>query len=1557
MLRPKYLFWILLAIAPLVWSCGGGGDGDADSDPTKTTRQGISCEKDPELLDEEWSCYTDDDCPCGSSCSYGTCESECEEEADCANGEVCGPFGRCVSPEISGRIERPSPDLAPQLDVSPAGIELSGLGESHQLQMNLSGAEAPRVVVETPEALEVRCGRDGDWQQRCVFEEIAPGEVPSLIEVRLTDPESAPRGSTLELKVLTEDARQVVPVAIPENGQPPELPPNQTGQYEGWARLAAAGFASRSQSDSLPSPLTDLRVPITATVFEGNQGVHPVAIESGGGTLFADETTAAKLQREGAEGWRLEIPARRYAGPDSPGTDDAEIAVTGIGEDIDWSGGRLEFEYRAQLSGVTTAERPLYVDWSVSLTRTADVPEEASAPSDFEPAPPEIEANTRAQAPGPLAESAEEAFQPIYQWSGGAAVDLAQSFYCAPSGASEGVRFGPSVANNSDGATFAGGELACENGEPPRVFGIASAEILDAADTLETCQSDLRHADAIRGGDSTGALTSEGCVDLARMQAILHEGLQFARSRALGGEPGSNPTSTALGLRALQKWLAFQDFFATEAAQIDDLNAVVPDAERVEQTDHAARLDRLVEGWEILLHPRVAFALEGADPDVLEAPDYRTYLFPDRSYDGRYHDQNVGLPVAILDAAHGHTEFLDHVLDEARRHRVDFETVAPKYSELMRRMLAAFALAQGLYDDVRALGEPSWEEDWQLARKNFGAAIAATQRNFAALERGDNPLGIEEVDLPIYRIGDQKDPGERFYAISDFLIGDASLDGGAVAPSLVGRSRDALEAAREAWVANKKRDLREQVRENERERRLETIRREYGNKIVSLCGNPEWTAETILENADSIDPDQCFLADGCRFDQEELYGRISTANLGYDVCIAGELRKAYGSNVSTDDADTDALIDQLHNLQNLSDGDFGFALETIDKSAGIASLSPTDDSGGGDDLYELDLDALASVDFAIPEGIDPDRLLPIHSKCSAFREHARATRPAEPSNSCQTADDCPLGDVCLPDGSCGRGSDAHTDRDPSCYRGTLGDAAFATLGTARDVDAARSELQENRERYDIAMRSCLIARRGNQAREAAMESHNETMEEMGRTADSVRASNWIVEGAKKTKRRSPPVVSAIANLLTRPAKKAQRRKERKYAAKRAIKQAEREHELTLEELENETEERQCFNDAEMHLVGTRTAALKLDRKSLELSHEIVELQELKRELRRTVEQGQRALQNELERTVSPLQIDFWLDEKIDGYDDRFRIAQRAAYLAVRAVEYEFQASLDQRADVLKSTKPSQLEGVLTDLQSYTSTGTVAGGAPDDALTVVSLRDHLLQLADRSNFPEGFKDLPPQQRFRMFLNSPSHAVYDSEGEYLGQELPFSLGPVGSFDHGDAKGVSLLTGTDCAERVWSINASLQGDELYEGSDTTFSRIVLRKRNTFYSQWCASGDRDDEVQVASTRPERNLFVDPYAAEYSKTAATESVGTGSGERGFTNARISAYFNVPRAEMEDESYFNGDSQELAGRGLYGDYALFFPKETLAEDGGNGLRLENIEDVLLRFDYVSVAKN
>src|SRR5205814_2259966 len=136
-----------------------------------------------------------------------------------------------------------------------------------------------------------------------------------------------------------------------------------------------------------------------------------------------------------------------------------------------------------------------------------------------------------------------------------------------------------------------------------------------------------------------------------------------------------------------------------------------------------------------------------------------------------------------------------------------------------------------------------------------------------------------------------------------------------------------------------------------------------------------------------------------------------------------------------------------------------------------------------------------------------------------------------------------------------------------------------------------------------------------------------------------------------------------------------------------------------------------------------------------------------------------------------LSVDFWLDEKVEAYGAAFRAARRATYLGVLAVEYEYQLSTIERSNVLAATKVSDLSAVLDRLRNIAATGSISGRPPSELHAVVSLRDHLLQLADQSAFPKGMHTLDLNQRFQALLTSPAYAVYNADGTYAGQEIPF------------------------------------------------------------------------------------------------------------------------------------------------------------------------------------------
>jgi hypothetical protein len=386
----------------------------------------------------------------------------------------------------------------------------------------------------------------------------------------------------------------------------------------------------------------------------------------------------------------------------------------------------------------------------------------------------------------------------------------------------------------------------------------------------------------------------------------------------------------------------------------------------------------------------------------------------------------------------------------------------------------------------------------------------------------------------------------------------------------------------------------------------------------------------------------------------------------------------------------------------------------------------------------------------------------------------------------------------------------------------------------------------------------------------------------------------------------------------------------------------------------------CMKDASLAMVGIDTATKRISRAVLESGAKLVQLENAKGTLQAAIVEGREAVAAERDLTVPGLSIEFWLNEKIEAYDAAFRGARRAVYLGVLAVEYEYQVSTPERGNVLAARKVSELRAVLDRLRNLVGTGTVRGRTPSELRAVVSLRDNLLQLASQATFPAGFHQLTEEQRFQLLVTSPQFAVYDANGVYQGQELPFQVAPFSRFRGASTDGIALLTGQDCAERVWSVNAALVGQNLIQG-DSTSTRVTIKKQNRFFSQWCNPAPNSTPFQLSSTRPSRNLFLDPFrdympgspGASPNPAATIEASAEADA---FVSARLQPVVNVSRAEFDDPQYFNGSSRELAGRGLYGAYTLFFPAEILSTGSGNGLRLDRLSDVLLRFDYVSVAQ-
>jgi hypothetical protein len=529
----------------------------------------------------------------------------------------------------------------------------------------------------------------------------------------------------------------------------------------------------------------------------------------------------------------------------------------------------------------------------------------------------------------------------------------------------------------------------------------------------------------------------------------------------------------------------------------------------------------------------------------------------------------------------------------------------------------------------------------------------------------------------------------------------------------------------------------------------------------------------------------------------------------------------------------------------------------------------------------------------------------------------------------------------------------------SCYTGSVGAQVYSTRALVTDIAIARDQLRESSEAYEIAMESCFIQQAGNNQMSAAQQSFETEMNRLGdsKLAADI-ASNWAstagdclatLAGAEKPWSFGLAGGACAAYAIGSVADTAS------LSFENDMGRAERAHENTMMAIEQSTEEARCFKEAELELVGVRAAYLDIKRAQQELSSAYVQTKQTLDTL--TAQYG--AARGDVESAETsavfvPAQSP-WYNEDLNNYERKFRLARRAAYLAVRAVEYEYQMSSTYRTDVLQAETPLDLEQVLTELRQASNTNSVGGARPAELTRVVSLKDHLLQLGDRSqNTPAGWHRLSSTERFRKMLVDPDYEVYQ-DGVFVGRSIPFSIAPLSVLDRGNYQGIPIVSDNSCAERLWSLNATILGDEdkVFGGLNPSVD-VDVKKRNTFYSNYCDSARGD--FQVASVRPTRNLFREPGVGE-----GISSVTGQSEADGYSKARIQARLNVSAQDLSSDSYTDGASSELATRGLYGEYALFIPAISLAptsngQPTGDGLVLNQVDDILLRIDYVSVAR-
>lgn len=1030
------------------------------------------------------------------------------------------------------------------------------------------------------------------------------------------------------------------------------------------------------------------------------------------------------------------------------------------------------------------------------------------------------------------------------------------------------------------------------------------------------------------------ALVDGKCASAARYYYALGLATDADRRRATDPNAPISPLASAATNRLLGRWLSEHAFVAREAAEAERMAQVFRgggDASDPTTVPASQSLGQSLAAWQLILHPRFATALDQMPASLVRAPDYRPLATGAAPVPNADHEQSAPVCLAILETLEAQLALVD-AITEAAALAGDAKAYEPLAQVLRQghvaRSIAADMAARAVADAVaQGLPAPAWLTRYQLDAKNVQALLQRLIFRVDAARLGKNPLGIDAQDTPLYFFGDEATATTRFSAISDFLIGQPG--GSAWVPTMVSRSTTALSDARTSWLAKRDRAVSVKQTVLANEQHLDAIRAKYGEQLGELCGGPSTLGTNeLVEKWTTFDANTCHVRSeltGCSVDTTAYAALMSLEDVKYQLCVVGELRKKYKSGVGLLDPALDGLADAPASLSTAS-----FPAACTNGAHDCLTYSV---SGGAKEIH-----------------VTPGSFLFLKQGVSAAADDYAAAQAT-----CATT--YPTASTSLPSADLLASSPASTN---GCLTGSIGEGVFEIRAIDKDLEIARSELADLSEQYRIAMQSCIIQNAGNGELESAQKGLATTMTVLG----AVKLGADIVStvcGATKDCMSMMQSISAesaaagygLVGFLVgcQAAVIGGAADIASLSLQYSMDTVQQWHDVNVLQISNRTAMKQCANDAELNLVGSRTAMLRVQRANMDLQAAYRRQQSMVASAQGVYDEGKAALYAAEGRTVAPVSHDLWADERIDTFLSDMRVARRVSYLAVRAVEYETQQSLGLGAKVLSATHPKQLQVVLDELWATAATRGVNGKRPTDLKVVLSMRDQLLQLGDKTKLPPSEQTLSPTERFRLILRDARFAVYDAAGVYKGQRIPFEIAPLSALKLGQAEGIPVLSSGDCAERLWSVNASVLGPAaMYKGTAPSFTRVELQKQNTFYSQWCTA--TDTSFQLASVRPSRNLFREP--------GLSSSIGTTTGATGeaseYTTARIEAYFNVDRKTFEADTYANGQTAELAARGLYGKYALFIPAEMLSKDGGGGLVLNQIEDVLLRLDYVSVAR-
>ncbi|RKH33613.1 hypothetical protein D7Y13_05500 [Corallococcus praedator] len=512
----------------------------------------------------------------------------------------------------------------------------------------------------------------------------------------------------------------------------------------------------------------------------------------------------------------------------------------------------------------------------------------------------------------------------------------------------------------------------------------------------------------------------------------------------------------------------------------------------------------------------------------------------------------------------------------------------------------------------------------------------------------------------------------------------------------------------------------------------------------------------------------------------------------------------------------------------------------------------------------------------------------------------------------------------------------------TCYRGELGTARLGITAAAQSLQVARAAWADAQDRYDIASGKCttLVVSQGQRtalraARDAEMirlSGAKETADRIGAGFNSLDRSLGLAEQGAQLGAAAGPVGAAIGAGVGFVVGL--------FGADAADDSVQLQQEIFLTDLEFQGRVdvlnlglavTQCLADARLSMEGIKTAALQVDRAVTDVELSLLKLRNMTAQVQQSAATGLAVVQREKGRTVASVAHHYWLDEHISEANESFEWARRLTYLLALSLEYEMQRSLVERQAALDATRPAQLRSTYNTLLAMKFVAKVGNRSPGEDTVFISLRDEVLKLASHENAPEGERAFTRGERFARRISAPQHAVFDRQGHYLGQGIQFSMPVPNGLAH------------RCAERLWSVRANMVGN-IVNWPQAQGAQLLLYKRNTFQSRWCGSLGLGDgsRYQVRVHSPTVDLSGQPPLV------------TAAGTNAWSVASIQSRLNEPAGSWTSLpcNTQSGCSDELAGRGFFGDYMVVLPEAGLL---ANGFPVSAVEDVMLAFEVESVS--